>query len=87
SANNGEVGVLAYQTDVDGLYNIRHLVSSKFAFMRNFGLLWESGDVPVRNGYMFTFSADTASFRMYLYALDGDGNVITSQTEARTSSM
>ncbi|HFO3074962.1 TPA: phage head-binding domain-containing protein, partial [Escherichia coli] len=25
SANNGEVGVLAYQTDVDGLYNIRHL--------------------------------------------------------------
>ena len=87
SANNGEVGVLAYQTDVDGLYNIRHLVSSKFAFMRNFGLLWESGDVPVRNGDMFTFSADTASFRIYLYALDGDGNVITSQTEAITSSM
>lgn len=87
SANNGEVGVLAFQTDVDGLYNIRHLVSSKFAFMRNFGLLWESGDVPVRNGDMFTFSADTASFRIYLYALDGDGNVITSQTEAITSSM
>lgn len=87
SANNGEVGVLAYQTDVDGLYNIRHLVSSKFAFMRNFGLLWESGDIPVRNGDMFTFSADTASFRIYLYALDGDGNVITSQTEAITSSM
>lgn len=87
SANNGEVGVLAFQTDVDGLYNIRHLVSSKFAFMRNFGLLWESGDIPVRNGDMFTFSADTASFRIYLYALDRDGNVITSQTEAITSSM
>lgn len=87
SANNGKVGTLAYQTDVDGLYNIRHLVSSKFAFMRNFGLLWESGDIPVRNGDMFTFSADVASFRIYLYALDGDGNVITSQTEAITSSM
>ncbi|WP_309207071.1 hypothetical protein [Escherichia marmotae] len=87
SANNGEVGALAYQTDVDGLYNIRHLVSSKFAFMRNFGLLWESGDIPVRNGDMFTFSADAASFRIYLYALDRDGNVITSQTEAITSSM
>lgn len=87
SANNGKVGTLAYQTDVDGLYNIRHLVSSKFAFMRNFGLLWESGDIPVRNGDMFTFSADVASFRIYLYALDSDGNVLTSQTEAITSSM
>lgn len=81
STNLGTVSQPVVITNFPNIYNIRHLVSSKFSVVRNFYPVWESGNLEVRNGDLFTFCSDQPIFRLRLFMLDAQGNVITEQLD------
>lgn len=73
--------LLTWNTDIDGLTNVKHLISGNFQVKQSSLPIYNQPDqlIEVRKGDLFAFYSDLTGFRPRVYLYDANRKLITSE--------